>query len=57
MPIQIIPLPAAFVSKLRAAEAELYSVIENEEDGETISDLQGVIERLEEIILKIESPL
>jgi hypothetical protein len=46
----------AVVSKLRAAEAELYLVIEEEEDGEAASDLRGVIESLQMVILKIQSP-
>jgi hypothetical protein len=59
MPAQIISFPRqeAVVSKLRAAEAELHRVVEEEEDGEAASDLWGVIERLQEIILKIQSPL
>jgi hypothetical protein len=46
----------AIVSKLKAAEAELQLVVEEEEDS-AASDLWGVIERLQEIILKIQSPL
>jgi hypothetical protein len=45
----------AVVSKLKAAEAELQRVVEEEEDSEAASDLWSVIERLQEIILKIQS--
>jgi hypothetical protein len=57
-PVTLSPeLAAAIVSKLRAAEAELHLVIiEEEKVSEASSDLRGVIERLQEIILKIQSP-
>ena len=46
------------VSKLMAAEAEiLHLVIEEENDSEATSDLWGVFEMLQEIILKIQSLL
>ena len=59
MSAQIISFPGreAIVSKLKAAEAELQLVVEEEEDSAAASDLWGVIERLQEIILKIQSPL
>jgi|GraSoi_2013_20cm_1033751.scaffolds.fasta_scaffold18990_2 hypothetical protein len=41
----------AIISKLKAAEAELQLVVEEE----SASDLWSVIERLQEIILKIQS--
>jgi hypothetical protein len=44
------------ISTLRAAVAELRLVIE-EEDDDAASDLQGVIENLLAIILKIAVPL
>jgi hypothetical protein len=48
----------ALVSKLRSAEAELYMVIiEEEEVDDLASDLRAVIDRLQEIILRIQSPL
>ena len=48
----------ALVSKLRSAEAELYMVIiEAEEVDDLASDLRAVIDRLQEIILRIQSPL
>jgi hypothetical protein len=57
-PVTLSPeLAAAIVSKLRAAEAELHLVIIDEEKvSEASSDLRGVIERLQGIILKIQSP-
>ena len=59
MSAQIFPFPrqSTIIDKLREAEAELQRVVEEEEDGEAASDLWGVIERLQEIILKIQSPL
>jgi hypothetical protein len=59
MSAQIISFPGreAVILKLKAAEAELHRVVEEEEDGEAAADLWGVIERLQEIILKIQSPL
>jgi len=46
------------VSKLMAAEAEILDlVIEEENVGEAASDLWGVFEMLQEIILKIQSLL
>ncbi len=46
------------VSKLMAAEAEiLHLVIEEENVSEAASDLWGVFEMLQEIILKIQSLL
>jgi hypothetical protein len=59
MSAQLIPFPrrATVINKLKEAEAELQRVVEEEEDGEAASDLWGVIERLQEIILKIQSPL
>ena len=48
----------ALVSKLRSAEAELYMVIiEEEEVDDLASDFRAVIDRLQEIILRIQSPL
>jgi len=48
----------ALVSKLRSAEAELYMVIiEEEEVDDLASDLRSVIDRLQQIILRIQSPL
>jgi hypothetical protein len=47
----------AIISKLRAAEAELRLIIEEEEDSEAASDLRGVIENLQIVILKIQSLL
>ena len=48
----------ALVSKLRSAEAELYMVIiEEEEVDDLASDLRAVIDRLQQIILRIQSPL
>jgi hypothetical protein len=44
------------VQKLRAANAELRLVIE-EEDDEASSELRGVIDTLQRIIIQIESPL
>jgi len=41
------------VNKLRAAEAELQRVAEQEEDTEAASDLFGVIEKIQEIILNL----
>ena len=44
------------VSKLMAAKAELlHLIIEEENVGEAASDLWGVIEMLQEIILKLQS--
>jgi hypothetical protein len=56
---QILSFPRqqAIVSQLKAAEAELQRVVEEEEDGEAASDLWGVIERLQEVIIKISGPL
>jgi hypothetical protein len=46
------------VSKLMAAKAEiLHLIIEEENVGEAASDLWGVIEMLQEIILKLQSLL
>jgi hypothetical protein len=46
------------VSKLMAAEAEiLYLAIEEENVSEAASDLWGVFEMLQEVILKIQSLL
>ena len=48
----------ALVSKLRSAEAELYMVIiEEEEVDDLASDLRAVIDRLQQIIIRIQSPL
>jgi hypothetical protein len=59
MSAQIISFPRqqAIVAKLKAAEAELQLVVREEENSEAASDLWGVIERLQEIILKIQAPL
>jgi len=59
MSAQIISFPRqqTIIDKLREAEAELQRVVEEEEDSEAASDLWGVIERLQEIIVKIQSPL
>jgi hypothetical protein len=55
MSAQILSFPQqqAIVSQLKAAEAELQRVVEEEEDGEATSDLWGVIEKIQEVILKI----
>jgi hypothetical protein len=46
------------VSKLKAAKAEiLHLIIEEENASEAASDLWGVIEMLQEIILKLQSLL
>ena len=46
------------VSKLMAAKAEiLHLIIEEENGSEAASDLWGVIEMLQEIILKLQSLL
>jgi hypothetical protein len=59
MSAQIISFPRqqAIVAKLKAAEAELQLVVREEANSEAASDLWGVIERLQEIILKIQAPL
>jgi hypothetical protein len=43
----------AVVSKLKAAEAELQRVVEEEADSEAAANLFGVIEKIQEAILKI----
>jgi hypothetical protein len=59
MSAQIISFPRqqAIIEKLMAAQDELSSVAEQKEDSVAAADLFGVIERLQEIILKIQSPL
>jgi hypothetical protein len=47
----------AMTFKLRGAQAELHLfIIEEEEISEVASDLRGVIEKIEQIILKLHSP-
>jgi Glu-tRNA(Gln) amidotransferase subunit E-like FAD-binding protein len=48
----------AVVSKLRSAEQELFIlIIEEEEVADLASDLRAIIDRLERIILRLQSPL
>ena len=58
MSAQILSFPRqqAIVFQLKAAEAELQRVVEEEEDGEAASDLWSVIERLQEIVKRLRKP-
>jgi hypothetical protein len=56
---QVLSFPrrAAVIKTLKAAEDELKLVAAEETDTQAAADLFAVVERLEEIILRIQMPL